>query len=175
MSKYYKLYLNNNQNEDCCDFELEGVIRETILIQQNKKKFFGSKTDMIITERFVKTTVIGEMVNGRMIDLVTGFVCELSQKTKMTNAGFEIPVEERNCIYPYLSYYKKVEMEPREVAKILRKYKEEDIKRYREKLLKIDELSLINYNHNIELHKEEVAQNVEAEKYIRDFKARCRK
>ena len=43
MGKYYKLYLNNNQNKYCCDFELEGVIQETIIVQQEKKQFLEQK------------------------------------------------------------------------------------------------------------------------------------
>ena len=181
MGKYYKLYLNNNNRTilyNSNDYELEGVVLKTRTVLKDKKTFFGTKQVEVEEEYFDKAIVIGEESNGRIVDLVIGDSCatyELSQSYEKTETGFNVPVEKRNCNTPKLSYYKKEEITAKEVVEILEQYSKEDIERYREKISQIAKLSANNYITKINQLEQLELDNLDAEEYIKNFKARCRK
>ena len=74
-----------------------------------------------------------------------------------------------------ISYYKKEEVSPSEVLKIISEYSEEDLLRYKEKMKSIVLLSKENYENNLK-QQEQIKQNdIDAEEYINEFKVRIRK
>ena len=173
MSKYYKLYLNNNDGKNY-DYELEEVVLKTRKVIHVKKTLFGKK-DVITDEEFLDSTiVIGEKVNGVMYDIVSGKKIESFKKQIKTELGFTLYKEESNSDYPFLSYYNKEELSNSEVACILKQYSPNDIKRYVEKLNSIEELSLNNYNKEQENHKKQIQDEIESEEFTKDFKKRFR-
>ncbi len=176
MSKYYKLYLNNNDRKNLYhyDYELEEVVLKTKKVVHVKQILFGKK-DVVIDEEFLDSTiVIGEEVNGVMYDIVSGEKIESFKKQTKTETGFTIYKEEQNSDYPFLSYYKKEGLSNSEVACVLKQYSPDDIKRYVEKLNLIEELSLENYNKKQENRKKQIQDEIESEEFIKDFKKRFR-
>lgn len=178
MGKYYKLYLNNNNKTILYgnnDFELENIVYKTRIVKQEKKIFFKTKTENIVDVYYDNAIVIGEFINGKMTDLVTGLTLELSESYKKTETGFVFPLAKRNFNTPNLSYYKKEEVSPSYVIEILNEYDEEDIVRYKETLEKIVVLSKENYEKNLEQQEKLKQDDIDAEKQISEFKVRYRR
>jgi len=181
MSEYYKLYLNSNDKKYCLfydfyDCKLENVILKEREVVREKMGFFGIKKTVEKQEYLEDAVVIAEKKDrNKMIDLVTGMEIVFSGDYETNEMNFRIPVSKKNYNSKELSYYKAEKISTKEVVEQLKEYKDDDIKRYTEKLLLIKELSLKNYYKNIEDQEKKKQEEEESQLYINNFAKKYRK